>query len=81
MRLKGVELTLDSSEVSIDQLLRMEDIRRTDTCLVRLFYSAFHHQRLVSVELNHRLIPQITQGRQLGACENVLEGKAHFHAV
>lgn len=62
MRLQGVELTLDSSQISIDQLLGMEYIRKTDTCLVRLFHSAFNHQRPVSVESNRHLIPQITQG-------------------
>lgn len=60
----------------------MEDIRRTDACLVRLFYSAFHHQRLVSVESNDRLIPQITQDKVawgLGEC--VGRKKAHIHVI
>lgn len=30
---------------SIDQRSGMKDIRRTDTCPVRLLYSAFHHRR------------------------------------
>lgn len=60
----------------------MEDIRRTDTCLVRLFYSVFHHQRLVSVESNYRLIPQITQGKAAwGLRESVGGRKAHIHAI
>lgn len=46
---------LSRQRVSIDQVSRIEDIMRTDTSLVRLFYPVFHHEGLGPVHKNRDL--------------------------